>query len=159
MDGNQAVDSEDLGMWHTTNLDDLDEAVFYKGGSILPILEHEGCMAIMNCINNDIHLEMYLDSDFKAEGSMYLDDYETFDHLNKDDYALLKFHFDGTTFWTENTTGNERGDQVKISSISVYGFTTQPSTVKIGEKEVKDIIYDTDYNKLVLKNLNLVSHS
>ena len=49
--------------WVTRTLPDLEQAVYIKGGSVLPILEHEGCMALTKCINNGIRLEVYLDTD------------------------------------------------------------------------------------------------
>ncbi len=47
----------------TRNLSDLDQAVFIKGGSVLPMLLHDDCMAISNCIFDKIRVEVYPDSD------------------------------------------------------------------------------------------------
>ena len=54
-------------------LEDLDQAVFVRGGSVLPILNHNGCLAILECIGNSINLEVYLDKDGKASGDLYVD--------------------------------------------------------------------------------------
>jgi hypothetical protein len=55
-------------VWLAKSLGDLDQAVYARGGLILPILNHEGCTAILACINNTIRIEIYLDLDGKATG-------------------------------------------------------------------------------------------
>jgi len=63
----------------TIELSDLDQAVWFRGGSVLPILAHEGCMALMSCINNPINIEVYPDASGNAYGEMYLDDGQSFE--------------------------------------------------------------------------------
>ena len=77
--------------WTYTNLPDLEQAVFIKGGSVLPILGHEGCMALTKCINNTISLEVYLDSEGKATGEIYTDDGVSYNTKMSKDYALTGF--------------------------------------------------------------------
>lgn len=55
-------------------LNDLEQAVFVRGGSILPIKEHKDCMALLPCMLHNIWLEVYPDTENKATGSLYLDD-------------------------------------------------------------------------------------
>jgi len=64
-----------LGTWQTRVLSDLDQAIFVRGGSIIPILTHDDCMALWACIDNPIKLEVYLERDGQAFGHLYLDDY------------------------------------------------------------------------------------
>lgn len=52
----------------TRNLPDLEQAVFIKGGSVMPTLLHDDCMAISTCIFDKIRLDVYLDSNQKASG-------------------------------------------------------------------------------------------
>jgi len=47
----------------TRNLPDLEQAVFIKGGSVMPTLLHDDCIAISNCIFDKIRLDVYLDAD------------------------------------------------------------------------------------------------
>jgi len=51
------------GWWNDIWLEDLQQAIFVKGGHILPILQHENCMALLACIDNPITLEIYPDGD------------------------------------------------------------------------------------------------
>jgi len=70
--------------------------VYARGGSILPILNHEGCTAILACIDNSIRLEIYLDIDGKAKGSIYFDDGHSFKYQTETDAsAFVVFEFDG----------------------------------------------------------------
>lgn len=71
--------SLDTGVWKTSTLTDLEQAVFVRGGSVIPILLHEGCMALLPCIRNPIRLEVYLDENDEASGELYLDDGETYE--------------------------------------------------------------------------------
>ena len=69
----------ETGVWKTSTLTDLEQAVFVRGGSVIPILLHEDCMALLPCIRNPIRLEVYLDENDEASGELYLDDGETYE--------------------------------------------------------------------------------
>ena len=58
-------------------LPDLEQAVFVRGGTILPILLHDNCVSLLSCMSNEVRFEVYLDSNKKASGTLYLDDGET----------------------------------------------------------------------------------
>ena len=47
----------------TRNVPDLEQVVYIKAGSVLPILLHENCYALTKCVDDKIKLEVYLDSD------------------------------------------------------------------------------------------------
>ena len=70
--------------WVTAALPDLEQAVFVRGGSILPILLHEDCMSLLTCMRNDIRLEVYPDETYSAVGTLYLDDGSSFEYLDTD---------------------------------------------------------------------------
>lgn len=52
----------------TRILPDLEQAVFIKGGSILPTLLHDDCYALSKCYWNKIRLDVYIDSNNSASG-------------------------------------------------------------------------------------------
>ena len=79
----------------TVNLPDLEQAVFIKGGSVMPTLLHDDCMAISKCINDKIRLDVYLDADSKASGQLYTDDGVSFKHVDEEEFATVDFTFDG----------------------------------------------------------------
>lgn len=52
---------ETTGVWQNRILTDLEQGLFVLGGTILPMLKHDNCMALLTCIFNPISLEIYLD--------------------------------------------------------------------------------------------------
>lgn len=80
----------------TVVIPDLEQAVFIKGGSVLPTLLHDDCMAISNCIFDKIRLDVYLDNDSKASGQLYTDDGVSFKHVDAAEFATVDFKFDGS---------------------------------------------------------------
>lgn len=84
---------EGTGYNITVSLPDLEQAVFVKGGSIIPILQHDGCLALSECLENKINLEVYLDENLEASGQVFFDDGETFKYQNESAYALVDFTF------------------------------------------------------------------
>lgn len=58
----------------------MEQATFIKGGSIVPILLHEDCLALLTCYQNPIRLEVYLDENDSAKGWLYTDDGTSFDY-------------------------------------------------------------------------------
>ena len=75
-------------------LSDLEQAVFIRGGSILPILLHDDCVSLIPCMRNDIRLEVYPDSEGNASGSLYLDDGSSFEFSDRESKsARLSFSY------------------------------------------------------------------
>lgn len=71
--------------------------VYVRGGSIVPILQHEGALSLMQAFENPIELRIYLDSKFEAQGEIYLDDGESFDYRNACEKSLIRYE------WSANT--------------------------------------------------------
>jgi len=94
------------GEWVTRALSDLEQAAFVRGGSILPILQHDDCMALLPCMRNDITLEVYPDASGNALGSIYLDDgFSFFYTTNESASARLLFNMTQTQLtWKIVTT-------------------------------------------------------
>ena len=92
----------------TVILNDLEQAVFIRGGSVLPILEHEGCLALLQCFQNQVRFEVYLDDNREAQGELYLDDGETYEYLNDTDgHARVQITYRDNTLTSENIAGTD----------------------------------------------------
>lgn len=88
-------------------LGDLEQAVFIRGGSIIPILLHDDCVSLIPCMLNDIRLEVYPSESGYAHGSLYLDDGSSFEFSDRDaKSARLGFNYGHDTV----TVGIEHGD-------------------------------------------------
>ncbi len=79
----------------TRNLPDLEQAVFIKGGSVMPVLLHDDCYALTKCINDKIRLDVYIDDNNHASGSLYTDDGTSFKHETDFEFAEVNFTYDG----------------------------------------------------------------
>ena len=80
------------GSWESVVLRDLEQAVFIRGGSILPILSHQNCLALLECYKNPINLEVYLDEASQAAGSLYIDDGLSHDYQSGQ-FARIQFKY------------------------------------------------------------------
>lgn len=81
--------------------------MFVRGGTVLPLLQHDDCMALLACITNALTLEIYIDVNGNSYGSIYLDDGETFDFA-KDvtKSALIKFNYESNTLTSYFESGS-----------------------------------------------------
>ena len=70
--------------------------MFVRGGSIIPILLHDGCMSLLPCMMNSIRLEIFLDKNGQAAGALYIDDGESYDYQNEsgNGYVETKFTYE-----------------------------------------------------------------
>jgi len=75
--------------------------VFVKGGSILPILLHDDCMALSQCYWGKIRLEVYLDWSKRASGFLFTDDGVSVDA----EHALVDFSFHGESLTSKRREG------------------------------------------------------
>ena len=92
------------GSHQTVTLPDLEQAVFIRGGSILPILLHEECLALLKCYKNPIRLEMYLDEAQEAAGQLYIDDGLSYEYQDGA-YAKIQFDYQDSLLTSERIEG------------------------------------------------------
>ena len=130
----------------TRAVTDLEQAVYIKGGSVLPILEHEGCMALSKCINNGIRLEVYLDSNSIADGQLYTDDGVSFKHLTDDQFAQVSFSWQGTNFYSQRDSVTKYAfpDTQTITQVVVFGLSEEPDSVMQNGKDVPSFTVSKD---------------
>lgn len=96
-------------------------------------------MALLPCIKNPVRLEVYLNSEDGAGGSLYLDDGETFEFKNSEDsYAEISISYSGNMLTSQNTAGNNyaTGEDQVVTQVVIYGFKSSPAAVLSGAIEV-----------------------
>jgi len=115
----------------TVNLPDLEQAVFIKGGSVMPTLLHDDCMAISTCIFDKIRLDVYLDAEGKAAGKLYTDDGVSFKHVDNDEFATVSFTYDGgfKSARTSEASKYAFPQSQTIDHIAIYGLTEAPNAI------------------------------
>ena len=78
-----------------------------KGGSIIPILQHDDCMALLACIENPIKLEIYQNENGYAEGTLYLDDGFSLNYLRDENSStIIKFVYEDNILTSDFLKGN-----------------------------------------------------
>ena len=135
----------------TVNLPDLEQAVFIKGGSVMPTLLHDDCMAISTCIFDKIRLDVYLDADSKASGQLYTDDGVSFKHIDEDEFATVSFTFDGG-FKSSRTSDASKYSFPKsqtIDQIAIYGLTEAPNAILQNGVQVPDFVFTKEQALLI----------
>jgi alpha-glucosidase (family GH31 glycosyl hydrolase) len=95
-----------VGQWQNTYFTDYQQALFVRGGSILPLLQHDNCMAILACIKNQVTIEVYLDKNGNSYGNLYLDDGESFNYLiDENASASIGFSYEFNTLTSYFNSG------------------------------------------------------
>ena len=139
------------GEWQEAILGDMDQATFIKGGSIIPILLHEDCVALLTCYQNPIRLEVYLDEDDSAKGWLYADDGTSFDYQEDGGSANVQYKLEGnmltSNMWHESSY--EFPETQRITEVVIYGFHSKPADVICGGYEV-DYAYAEDEQALLI---------
>ena len=108
-------------------LSDLEQAVFIRGGYILPILLHDGCVSLIPCMRNDIRLEVYPDSDGQASGSLYLDDGASYEFVERDSKsARLTLNYSDGEVSVSFEHGSSYQDIPNVASVVIYGVSQAP---------------------------------
>ena len=122
----------------TKTLSDIEQAVFIKGGSILPTLLHANCTALTKCVNGGIRLEVYLDDGMKASGKFYTDDGISFKHETHGEFALVSFEYTNNSIKGKLDSDPRKYGWPKtqvIEEVYVYGMNgASPSSIWQGGK-------------------------
>jgi alpha-glucosidase (family GH31 glycosyl hydrolase) len=123
--------------------------LFVRGGTVLPLLQHEDCFAILACIHNAVTLEVYLDSNGNAYGSLYLDDGETFAYLDENGSSLIQFSYEYNTLSSSFVSGSKYNfpETQKVTKIVIYGLESNPAVVLGGNVEI-DYLYNAEKKAL-----------
>lgn len=136
---------------------DLEQAVFVKSGSILPILLHDDCMALLDCVKNSIRLEVYLDTSGNANGSLYVDDGESlaFQAEDQSGFTELDLSFSGTNLFAKRSVGSYKLSSTQtIDQVEIYGLDSAPLDVLQAAIEVP-FLYDGSALMIKLKGVPL----
>jgi alpha 1,3-glucosidase len=138
--------------------------VFQRGGSIIARkLRLRRSTHMM--FKDPYTLYIALDSSMKANGSIYMDDEETFDHEKKAEYAIATFtaDFSGKTAQIKHVVELGDGwaghvdaltDAYIIERVIVMGVQEAPNSVDIGSTTL-GFTYDSNAKVLVIRKPNI----
>lgn len=143
-------DIQDFQLYHGGNHKisvDLDKHVaFYRGGSIIPRKDRpRRSSAVMH--HDPFSLYIALDDKQKASGTLYLDDYESFDYKNEKRYTYLNFDFSNNKFTSSLIDKATYPTEEWIEKIVILGPPAGITGAKLTSKTLGTINLETSYDK------------
>lgn len=150
------VQETTVGQWVNRRLTDEQQALFVLGGTTLPILKHADCMALLECIENPITLEVYLDDSMSSYGQLYIDDGETLDYKKSDKSAIVEFSYSYNTLSSSFLSGEgyEMPAGQTVNKVIIYGIDTAPVFVMAGGFEA-EFLYDVEQRAVITTEFSL----
>ncbi|CDW88484.1 neutral alpha-glucosidase ab [Stylonychia lemnae] len=117
-----------------------EQAIFIRGGSIIPIKMHQNKLSLLRLIRLPIKLEIYLDRNQQAEGLLYLDDGDSFRYQTHNESSYIKYAYQNKTLTYEIIQTDSyypQAIELKIAQISVFGLKFKPSSYDILTDQLK----------------------
>lgn len=128
---------------------DKEMPVFYRAGTILPILLHENALSLLRAFNNDIELEIYPTSEGDATGKLVLDD----GWSTKTNLRRLRFNYYAIGRLTMNVEGDYKSSKA-VSTVSIYGVKQAPVMImNLITNEKVSFAYDKEAMSVKINDL------
>jgi alpha 1,3-glucosidase len=134
--------------------------VFQRGGSIVP-RKYRVRRSSALMVNDPYTLTVAVDKNGNAEGDLYFDDFDSYNHL-KGQFAHRRF------IWSKNgkqynLTVKSEGEgrlqsPVEIERLVVFGIEAKPSEVVVevnGIKSILETAYDSSSKRLIIRDPNV----
>lgn len=102
-------------------LTDLQQAIWMRAGSIVPLLAHNNELSLLRALEHGIKLDVFLTSEQTAEGTVVLDD----GWSTKPDKSSFRFSFDGALKYTA-TPDSVYAPETCIVQVNFYGLVSFP---------------------------------
>lgn len=120
----------------------MEQGLWVKGGSILPILAHQRELSLMNALNNNYRLDVYPNADNYAVGNLYLDDGDSFNH-EQGMFTVVHYYFEDNAIWVEKITETENiyplAATKMVVAVAINGLSEAPARVyNIATKQYVD---------------------
>jgi alpha-glucosidase (family GH31 glycosyl hydrolase) len=102
-------------------LTDLQQAIWIRAGSIVPLLAHNNELSLLRALEHGISLDVFLKSDLTAEGTVVLDD----GWSTKPDKSTFNFSFDSALKYNV-TPDSIYVPKTSIVQVNFYGIVSKP---------------------------------
>lgn len=121
---------------------------------------HQNELSLLKAVKNDISLQVYLDKNGYAKGSLYLDDGESY-YKTKDDYISLEYIYKNDSLMVykqEEKSFYLQGKDKFVKQVQIVGLNgrNMPESVinTISGKEL-DFHFDDALNALIVSDVDL----
>ncbi|XP_005039276.1 PREDICTED: sucrase-isomaltase, intestinal-like [Ficedula albicollis] len=125
--------------------------LYIRGGYILP--QQEPATTTTESRLNPFGLLIALDEQGQASGSLFWDDGDSIDTIEKENYFLAKYTFSKGSLKTEIVKNGYRGaDTLKYNKITILGLKLRPQAVSLNGRSIRgDAVSYEMSGKLVLR--------
>lgn len=133
--------------------------IFIKAGSIIP-RKYMRRLSALNAIDDNYLLDIYPRADNgQANGFLYLDDGETFNHKNLKEYTLVEFIYDnGKLFIKVHHLGYTQGQSFIVDELNIFNVANQPAGIKMKKGQNKGFNSKHNENEKHLEITDLRIH-
>ncbi|KAK8799491.1 hypothetical protein WA158_006040 [Blastocystis sp. Blastoise] len=125
---------ETEGEWRDDHVTINNIPVYVKGGNIL--VTQSPKTTVFETRKSNITIEVYLDKNMEAVGEYYIDDGDSIDPYEKQEYSHFLFEHKKQKF-SITTDINNYKDIPVVNTVLFYGFNTKPSFVFVNQKQFK----------------------
>ena len=131
--------------------------LFVRGGTVLPIKQHNRKLSLSRAFFMPIRLEIYLSERQEATGTLFFDDGVSFSYQKDNRKLLISYKFANNSLTysinnndDENRTFVEEAYYVKITQVHVFNLKPSKCPDKILERkrEHREFVCDLKGNKL-----------
>lgn len=131
-------------------LEDLNQAIFVRGGAIQTVLNHDDCFALWQCYENPVTIEVYPCNEGKAWGRLYLDDGWSNSYMDGG-FSEFEFTFsDNVLSQVTIMSGYPVPESKSIVSFKFYGIEERPTNVKLLGEDVQSFQYSEESKALTV---------
>ncbi|CAG9763272.1 unnamed protein product [Ceutorhynchus assimilis] len=129
--------------------------VFYRGGSIIPRKDRpRRSSTVMH--NDPFTLYVALDSNNAASGTLYVDDYQSFEYKNDKKYLYVHFKFENNKLTSSLIDKTDYATEEWIERVIILGpVNKHVSKAKITSKSLGvatlEVSYDAEYKSLTIR--------
>lgn len=143
-------DIEDFKLYQGTGIYNLPASLdkniaFYRGGSIIPRKDRPRRAASL-MRNDPFSLYVALDSKKSASGTLYLDDYESFEYKNNKKYLYIHFDFKENTLTSKLLDKTDYPTKEWIEKVVILGPPSGIKGAKLTSKSLGTIELETSYD-------------
>ncbi|KAI2801451.1 hypothetical protein BLOT_011003 [Blomia tropicalis] len=116
------------GQSHVFDVDIRSLPIFQRSGSIIPKRERLRRAAVL-AVNDPISLQIFLNPNGEATGSIYLDDGQSFDYRTKNAFIEGTFHFSKRILNYSFESGKPDANPAWLERVTIFGYPSKPNRI------------------------------
>lgn len=144
--------------------------VYVRAGSIIA-RKYTRRLSALQTLQDNYMLDIYQTQDERqyAQGSLYIDDGETFNHANNKEFTLIQFTYDNGKLFIRALSSNfsEQTHSFIIDEVNIFGVRYPPRKIMIKSGELaadnSEIVYkhniDEEHIEIGQLKIHMINHA